>query len=218
MQLQLLSQKDLEALPRLSRSFFMQGDVVDRARALLGKTLVSLVDGELCAGRIVETEAYRGADDKASHAYGYKRTQRTRVAFLPGGHAYIYLCYGIHHLLNVVTGPEGEPDVVLLRGLQPLHNLPVMLSRRQMQQTSYRLSAGPGTLGQALGIHHRMSGIDMLSEDSPFYLLEDALSVDDDAIIAGPRVGIGYAEEAIHFPWRFSLRQNPWVSKAKGAS
>lgn len=196
----------------LERTFFTQPDVLQLSQQLLGQHLVTEVEGERCVGRIVEVEAYR-YDDKACHAYGNKPTKRTEVMFREGGHAYVYLCYGIHHLFNIVSGRAGKAEAVLVRALEPVDNLACMLERRRMEEVRKRLTAGPGCLAQAMGIHTSMSGLDMLSGNSPVWMEEgDRLPAPSD-IITGPRIGVDYAEECAAWPWRFAIKGNRWISK-----
>ncbi len=199
---------------RLPRTFFTRADVVAISRELLGKVLVTEWDGHRSSGIIVETEAYRGPDDQACHAWMNRRTRRTEVMFTRGGHAYVYLCYGIHHLFNIVTGERDMPHAVLVRALEPLENLPLMLERRQLERVERRLTAGPGTLSQALGIRTTHSGTLLTRADSPIWLDDLGISVTDDDILAGPRVGIPYAGESRHWPWRFRVASSPWTSRA----
>ena len=189
-------------------------DVLLAARWLLGKVVYTKIDGIECAGRIVETEAYQGPEDKASHAYNNKRTARTEIMFGPSGHAYVYLCYGIHQMLNVVTGPKDVPHAVLIRGIAPLLGIEKMLERRKMKSPEYRLTAGPGSLCKAMGIDRSLSALNFFLPNSPLQLLDDKAD-SASKIIASPRVGIGYAEEWIDKPWRFRYENNPWCSPAK---
>ncbi len=192
--------------------FFLGGEVVHLARALLGKVLVTSFDGERTSGIIVETEAYQAPEDKASHAYGNRRTARTEIMFYRGGHAYVYLIYGIHHLFNIVTGPEDTPHAVLVRALEPLENTGLMLRRRKLKGLNKRLTAGPGVLSQALGIRREHSGR-LLKQESQIWLEEDpAFQLAAEDILSGPRVGIDYAEEWAGKPWRFRVNANPWTS------
>jgi DNA-3-methyladenine glycosylase len=200
---------------RLERGFFTRPDVLAVSRELLGKYLVTEFEGQRTAGKIVEVEAYRGPDDKASHAYSGRYTERTKVMYAEGGHAYVYLCYGIHHLFNVVTATEGVPHAVLVRAIEPAENVALMLQRRGLERLSPRLAAGPGVLSQALGIKASHSGIDMLAAGSPIWLECRGEQVAETEIAAGPRIGIAYAAECAAWPWRFSLRGSSWVSKAK---
>ena len=198
---------------RLERSFFVREDVIRVSRELLGKYLVTNLGEGLTAGRIVEVEAYRAPEDKASHAYGNRLTERTRVMFSRGGHAYIYLCYGIHHLFNVVTGGEGMAHAVLIRALEPAENLNLMLRRRRMDKVAARLTAGPGVLSQAMGITRELTGTDMLHPESPIWIESREKPIAATDILCSPRIGVDYAEECAAWEWRFFLKGNPWVSK-----
>lgn len=191
-----------------------QADVQTAAQWLLGKIVYTNVGGIECAGRIVETEAYQGPEDKASHAYNNKRTARTEVMFGAPGQAYVYLCYGIHQMLNVVTGPKDLPHAVLIRALEPLMGIEVMLQRRKMTKPQPRLTAGPGMLCQAMGIDRSMNGKPFFSAESPLRLLAPKSSATED-IISSPRVGIAYAEEWVNKPWRYRYKNNIWCSPAK---
>lgn len=185
----------------LPRSFYTREDVVRIARELIGKTLCSDVDGSTCRVTITETEAYAGVGDRASHAYGGRRTARTEPMFAEGGCAYVYLCYGIHHLFNVVTGPAGNPHAVLIRGGTPLEGLDTMLERRGRRHPDRTLLNGPGTLAQALGITTALTGTSL---SGPTVWLEDGSDGSAPAAIrAGPRIGVDYAGEDAGRPWRF---------------
>jgi DNA-3-methyladenine glycosylase len=202
---------------RLSRSFYESDDVVSTASALLGKRLCSYVDGRLTIGRIVETEAYAAVGDKACHAHLGRFTKRTKTMYEPGGTAYIYLCYGIHHLLNIVCNVEGTPDAVLIRAVEPLHGEDVMLQRRNMEKPKRNLTAGPGILSQALGITKKLNEEDVChSEELWVCGEEDDYRLPQSAEIeTGPRVGIGYAGDDVHLPWRFWIKGTKWKSPAK---
>lgn len=192
---------------KLDRSFYLNEDVVQVARNLLGKVLVSNIDGKLTAGKIVETEAYCGRGDKACHANG-RRTPRTEVMYGEGGHAYVYLCYGIHHLINVVTNAEAQADAVLIRALEPLVGIDAMIKRRK--NTKAKLTSGPGTLSQAMGVQVEMTGADLLGDElwiakgDPLHSFE---------IQSDVRIGVDYAEEDALRPWRFIVKGNKYVSK-----
>lgn len=185
----------------LPRSFYVRDDVVRVARELIGKTLCSDVDGSTCRVTIAETEAYAGPGDRASHAYGGRRTARTEPMFAEGGCAYVYLCYGIHHLFNVVTGSAGNPHAVLIRGATPLEGLDTMLERRGKRRPDRRLLNGPGTVAQALGITTALTGTSL---SGPAVWLEhggkgSALA----GVLTGPRIGVDYAGEDAARPYRF---------------
>lgn len=198
----------------LSEEWYLQEDVIIAAKSLLGKVLVTEFNGLITSGIIVETEAYNGIHDKACHAYGGKRTPRTEVMYYRGGVAYVYLCYGIHHLFNIITNKEDIPDAVLIRAIQPVHGVQTMLERRKMIKLKPTLTAGPGVLSSALGIKTELSGI-TLSPDSGIWVEDHGISFCEDEIQTGPRVGVSYAaEDALH-PWRFSVKGNQWVSPSK---
>lgn len=188
---------------RLRADFFQHDDVVQIARDLLGKVLVTRFDGVETAGIITETEAYRAPEDKASHAYGNKITPRTQTMFEAGGVAYVYLCYGIHHLFNVVTGPAGLAHAVLIRAVFPHRNTEKMLERRQVSKLTPKLTAGPGTLTQALGIKTSHNAISFLESNTSIWLEDHGIQFSADQIFSGPRIGIDYAEECAAWPWRF---------------
>lgn len=197
---------------RPDRSFFTDSDVVTLSKRLLGCHLNTLIDGKITSGRIVETEAYRGRDDKACHAFNYKRTKRTETMFMEGGHAYIYLCYGIHNLFNIVVNVEGEPDAILIRALEPIEGVDEMLLRRKINKIKPQLTAGPGVLSKAMGIDKSMNNVDLIAIDSPVWIeLMEPIQVDN--IISGPRIGINYAEECVGWPWRFCIKNNDYLSR-----
>lgn len=197
----------------LPRSFYSRDDVVRISKDLLGKVLVSRFEGVLTAGKIVETEAYCGRDDRACHANNGRRTQRNEVMYGEGGHAYVYLCYGLHHLFNVVTNRAGTADAVLVRALEPLDGIETMLRRRGMPRLAPRLSAGPATLTEALGIGVRHNAFDLRGD--AIWIEDRGIDLRPREIIASPRVGIDYAGKDALRPWRFRIRGNPWTSPAK---
>ena len=197
---------------RLSADFYLRENVVRVAKDLLGKVICTYLDGHLTTALIVETEAYQGVEDKASHAYNNRRTKRTEVMFSRGGFAYVYLCYGIHHLFNVVTAPQGIPHAVLIRAVQPLEGLSKMMERRKMNKITPRLTAGPGIFTKAMGITNKWTGVDMLSAKTPVWLEERHFFVEEEQIESGPRIGIDYAEEWIDQPMRFWIRNSIWMS------
>ncbi|MEP4534364.1 MAG: DNA-3-methyladenine glycosylase [Cyclobacteriaceae bacterium] len=202
---------NISAYEKLPLAFYKRDDVVQIARDLLGKILVTHLQGKLTAGRIVETEAYNGRNDKACHAY-YKRTPRTEVMYEEGGRAYVYLCYGIHHLFNVVTNEEGLADAVLIRGLEPLEGLDQMFGRRNVLSRK-KLTSGPGTLSQALGINRSMSGENL--GGSSIWIAQPSDINDNFEIETDVRIGVDYAEEDALLPWRFYIKENDFVSRKK---
>lgn len=195
-------------LTPLTRDFYHR-DTLEVASDMLGCWLVREYNGEQMAARIVETEAYCGAEDSACHAHR-RRSPRTEAMFGPPGHAYVYLVYGMHWLLNVVTEPEDSPCAVLIRAVEPMANEAAMRAIRQA--TGKQLSNGPGKLTRALTIDKALYGHDMTLGKQ----LWISAASHEDAIATGPRVGIDYAKpEHRDAPWRFWLKNNPWVSKAR---
>ncbi|MGI9233909.1 MAG: DNA-3-methyladenine glycosylase [Woeseiaceae bacterium] len=186
---------------KLETPFYTRDDVVEVARDLLGKALCSNVEGRVAKAIITETEAYAGVDDQASHAYGGRRTARTEPMFAEGGIAYVYLCYGIHHLFNVVTGKREDPYAVLIRAGLPLVGIDDILARRGKASVDKTLLAGPGSLSQGLGIRTEQTGTD-LSGDR-IWIEDHDIEVCDDAIAVGPRTGVDYAGEDALRPYRF---------------
>ena len=200
---------------RLNADFYQREEVLQISKELLGKVLVTNFEGQRTSGIIVETEAYRGPDDKACHAHCNRFTQRTKVMFEVGGLAYIYLCYGIHHLFNVVTAKKGMPHAVLVRAVEPLENTAMMLQRRNFEQVKPQLTAGPGVMSKALGIKTNYTGSDLTSDHSMIWIEDHGRQIMETQIIASPRVGVDYAEECAEWNWRFRIAGNKWTSKAK---
>ena len=188
---------------KLPLDFYLRNDVVDVARDLLGKVLCSHVDGGISKAVITETEAYAGISDKASHAYGDRRTNRTEPMYAQGGRAYVYLCYGIHHLFNVVVGDVDEPLAVLVRACDPIEGIGLMRRRRGKSDGDDLILGGPGTLTQALGIRTDMTGTSLL--DDLLWIEDHGRDVPEEHVVVGPRVGIDYAEEDAQRPYRFRI-------------
>ena len=199
-------------MTKLPAKFYERGDILAISRELLGKVLYTQFDDKLTSGIIVETEAYAGETDRASHAYRGKRTQRTEVMYASGGTAYIYLCYGIHHLFNVVTNFEGIPHAVLIRAIEPKDGIEIMLQRRNKKIVNQSLTAGPGALTQALGITVANSGASL--KDNLIWLEDQNIFYSNQDIIAGPRVGVQYAGKDAQKSWRFQIENSPYVSPA----
>lgn len=198
-------------MPKLSYSFYQHDVVTELAVQLLGKQLFTRVDGELTGGTIVETEAYNGVTDKASHAYGGRLTNRTKVMYEQGGLSYVYLCYGIHHLFNVVSGAQGTPQAVLIRGIEPITGIDVMLSRRNKSVLQPNLSAGPGALAKALGIDMKLNAKDLLGDE--IWIEDNGIYYKPKQLVAGPRIGVAYADDHALLPWRYYVKGNKYVSK-----
>ena len=192
---------------KLPREFYLRDDVINVSRDLLGKVLCTNLHGQLTRIVITETEAYAGVNDKASHAFGGKRTKRTEPMFGSGGIAYVYLCYGIHHLFNVVTNVEGVPHAVLIRAGIPLTGSEIMLERRQKSVVDKNLLGGPGSLAKALGITTALTGLTLLSKE--VWIEDSDIVVEQDAIDASPRVGVDYAGEDALLPYRFRAKTPP---------
>lgn len=186
---------------KLPLSYYQNTNVVFIAQDLLGKVLCTNIRGELSAAIITETEAYAGAIDKASHAYGNRRTPRTESMFHEGGVAYVYLCYGIHHLFNVVCGPKDLPHAVLLRGIKPLEGISLMEKRRKKKHHHKNFSSGPGTATVALGITTKYDLTPLTR--STIWIEDRKINVPKKEILIGPRVGVDYAKEDANLPYRF---------------
>jgi len=199
---------------KLDVGFYRVKEVLSIARNLLGKYLFTNINGEISGGFIVETEAYNGITDKASHAYGNRKTNRTQTMYETGGIAYVYLCYGIHEMLNVVTSVEGEPHAVLIRAINPTEGIDLMLERRKMASLKNNLTAGPGSVAKALGISRKMNTFSFQSEE--IWIEDCGLVLPEEQIAAVPRVGVAYAKEDALLPYRFYIKGNPYVSKPNG--
>lgn len=200
-------------MKKLGPSFYHRTNVVTIAKDLLGKLLVTSFNGELTTGRIVETEAYNGVADKASHSYGGRRTKRTETMYAPGGIAYVYLCYGIHHLFNVVTNVKDAPHAILIRGIEPVTGIDIMLARMKKEKADYTIGRGPGNVSKALGIDTKHTSLSLLSD--AIYIADDGVKMKPSQIIATPRIGVDYAAEDALLPYRFYVKGNPYVSGKK---
>ena len=192
----------------MNHSFFRK-DTVELARNLLGCLLVHGTPDGVAAGMIVETEAYVGAIDKACHAY-QNRSERTEIMYGDGGFAYVYFIYGMHHCFNVVTGPAGEGNAVLIRALEPVIGLDLMRKRRQTNQLQ-NLCNGPGKVCQALAITKGEYGMDLCDPAGPLRLVRFR-HIPDNRITSSPRINVAYAEEAAAWPWRFYVKDNLYIS------
>jgi DNA-3-methyladenine glycosylase len=196
-----------KSLPlKLNRSFYLRDDVVQISRELLGKVLCSKINGAVTKALITETEAYAGVADRASHAFRGRRTKRTEPMFADGGTAYVYLCYGIHHLFNVVTAEAGTPHAILVRAGRPLEGISLMQRRRgtgKRGAAGKSLLAGPGSLAKALGITTRASGESLLG--AKIWIEDHGIVIDPMLVREGPRVGVDYAGEDALRPYRFEL-------------
>jgi DNA-3-methyladenine glycosylase len=196
-------------MKKLPLSFYRRNDVVAIARELVGKILVTNWNGEKTSGRIVETEAYAGERDKASHAFR-GRTPRTRVMFEKGGKAYVYLCYGIHQMFNIVTNQEHIPHAILIRAVEPMEGIDIMLERTGKKSVDNTLTRGPGNVGKAFGFHTSQCGIDLNSNE--LFIMDDGFVVEEPELGISPRIGVDYAGVDAQLPYRFFIRGNKYVS------
>ena len=201
-------------IKKLDNSFYDRPDVVRVARELLGKVLVTELEGGRTSGRIVEVEAYNGVVDRASHAWSGRRTRRTEVMYREGGTAYVYLIYGIHHLFNVVTNKKDIPHAVLVRALEPLEGIPLMLKRTGKVKADHSLTRGPGNLSRAMGLATLHTGYSLY--EGEIYIGDDGHRVRPAEIVATPRIGVDYAGQDALLPYRFFVKGNPYVSGKKG--
>jgi len=195
---------------KLPREFYTRSNVVAVARELLGKLLVIPAhNGKRVSGTIVEVEAYRGPQDRAAHSFGGRRTKRTETMYGIGGTAYVFFVYGMYYQFNIVTNASDMPQAVLIRAVEPVEGIELMRKRRQ-GKSDHNLTNGPGKLSIAMGIDRKLDAADLLGDR---VWLEQGQTVPRSQIASGPRIGIDYAEEWIDKPWRFWIRDNPFVSR-----
>lgn len=197
-------------MKKLSIEFYKRSDVLQIARELLGKIVVTKWNDTITSGRIVEVEAYAGIIDKASHAYGGRRTARNEVMYADGGVAYVYLCYGIHHLFNVVTHNKEIPHAILIRALEPIKGIDTMLQRTGKEKLDHTLTRGPGNLSKAMGLYTANSGHSLSSKE--LFIADDGFVYAPKEIVASPRIGVDYAGTDALLPYRFYIKGNPFVS------
>ncbi|MAW74894.1 MAG: 3-methyladenine DNA glycosylase [Candidatus Marinimicrobia bacterium] len=195
---------------KLENSFYCNTDVVDISKKLLGKVLVTNLSNHLTSGIIVETEAYAGIFDRASHAFNNKRTKRTEIMYKNGGIAYVYLCYGIHNLFNVITNVKDVPHAVLIRAIEPLEGIKEMYRRRKISK-KYRLTNGPGKLTQALGIDKNCNGKSLQSDT--IWIQDSGIKFLEKDILSSTRIGVDYAGKDAKLLYRFHVKDNKWVSQ-----
>ncbi len=227
-------------MSKLPATYYQHNDVVFLAKDLIGKTIVSMVDGKRTSGIITETEAYRGYDDKACHAHLGRFTERTKIMYETGGVAYVYLCYGIHHLFNIITNTDQQADAILIRAVEPVDGIDVMLERRGKEKLDKTLTSGPGNFSKAFALDRSHYGEDLTgdivwitsaplsdrsSKPSNVESLTSAAfsdrsednnqnnSLRESDITISKRIGIDYAEEDKDLPWRFYLNTSKFVSK-----
>jgi DNA-3-methyladenine glycosylase len=196
-------------MKKLPLSFYLRADVEQIAKELLGKVLVTNWGGAFTSGRIVETEAYAGEIDNASHA-SRGRTPRTEVIFGTGGTAYVYLCYGIHQMFNIVTNISGIPHAILIRGVEPMEGTGIMLQRTGKKKVDETLSRGPGNVGKAFGFHTSQCGFSLVGEE--LYIADDGFTIKPSMIGTSPRIGVDYAGDHADWHFRYFLKGNKYVS------
>lgn len=200
-------------MKKLPLSFYARKDVVSISKDLIGKIIVTNFDGIITSGRIVETEAYIAFTDKASHSFSGKRTPRNEHMYSAAGTAYVYICYGMHQMLNIVTNENNIPDAILLRAVEPLQGIDQMLKRRGKKESDKTLTQGPGNVGKALGISMLHSGFSLLGNE--IYLTEDQFKISLEQIGKSSRIGVESAGKDAKLPYRFYVKGNPYVSNTR---
>jgi len=196
-------------MSKLPKDFYLQDDVVSVSKQLLGKYLFTKEGKTITAGIITETEAYAGIIDRASHAFGGRRTERTETMYMEGGVSYVYLCYGMYSLFNVVTNRKDIPHAVLIRAIQPSEGIEKILQRRKAKQAKKGLTTGPGKVSMALGINFRSHNAQSLSGNN-IWIEEKGIIISEKQIIIGQRIGVDYAGEDAKLPYRF------WLDEIQG--
>lgn len=194
---------------KLTQSYFLNSDVVSLAKQLLGCYIHTEINGNYCSGIITETEAYAGKNDKACHAHLGRFTERTKVMYENGGIAYVYLCYGIHHLFNIVTNTARNADAILIRAAEPTEGVEHMLERRNKPKLTPQLTAGPGNFSKAFGITKQHNGLTVTEHQ---IWLSQGTSITEKDIVKTTRIGIDYAEEDALLHWRFYIKNSKYVS------
>ena len=197
-------------MKKLPIEFYDREDVVQIAQDLLGKILITKLDGVTTSGKIVETEAYIGLTDKASHSFGGKRTSRNEHMYAAPGIAYVYICYGMHHLFNVVSNKVNVPDAILIRAVEPLEGIDIMPQRTGKLKLDNTLTKGPGNVAKALGISKQHSGLNLLG--NKIFIADAGINFDENEIGVSKRIGIESAGAAAAYPYRFYVKGNKYVS------
>ena len=200
-------------MKKIPLSFYDRKDAVIIARELLGKIIVTNFSGQITSGKIVETEAYLGFTDKASHAYAGKRTARNEHMYSPAGTAYVYICYGMHTMFNIVTNKENIPDAVLIRAIEPVQGIEIMTQRTKKNIIDPTITRGPGNVGKALGIFKHHSGLFLLEDK--IFLLGENKKIPDEQIGISKRIGVDSAGKDSLLPYRFYVKGNKYVSGKK---
>lgn len=198
-------------MKKLPLSFYANKDVVQVAKDLIGMLVVTRVNDVFTSGRIVETEAYKAIIDKASHSYRGKRTARNEDMYAAAGTVYIYICYGMHHMLNVVTNEKEIPDAILIRAIEPVAGIEFMMKRTGKKRDDLNITRGPGNLAKALGIQKKHSGLHFTGHHIMLY--QDGHSkIPEHAIGTSKRIGVASAGDDALLPYRFYLKGNKYVS------
>jgi DNA-3-methyladenine glycosylase len=190
-------------MEKIGLDFYLRDNVVLIARELIGKYIFTNINNQITSGIIVETEAYEGITDRASHAWNNRRTNRTEIMYANGGITYVYLCYGIHSLLNIVTNLQNIPHAILIRAIKPSDGIDIMSNRRKRKIKATEIISGPGNVAQALGVTTKLSGMSLIG--NVIWLEDHHLVVPDDKILVTPRIGIDYAGDDALLPYRFVL-------------
>ena len=197
-------------MKKLPVQFYQGTDVVLLANQLIGKIIVTKFNSVITSGRIVETEAYVGLTDRASHSFAGKRTARNEHMYAPAGIAYVYICYGMHHLFNIVSNEKDKPDAVLIRAVEPMEGIDIMLERTGKQKLDNTLTKGPGNAAKALGISKVHSGISLVKDY--IYIASDGYNITEASIGVSSRIGVESSGDAALLPYRFYIKGNPFVS------
>ena len=198
-------------MSKLNKSFYCSNNILDIAQSLLGKILYTNLSNKITGGMIVDVEAYLGTTDKACHSYNNKRTKRTEAMFESGGISYVYLCYGMHYLFNVVVGEKNNPCAILIRAIEPIDGIKVMLKRRNFAKLKNNLTNGPGKLTQSLGITNRENQKSLI--DTLVWIENQNIKIMKKDILSSSRIGVDYAGQDAKLPYRFYIKNNQWVSK-----
>ncbi len=205
-----MKQIDKNGWQKLDNAFYLRNNVQLIAKELLGKLLVTNFQSQLTIARITEVEAYNGIVDKASHAYGNRRTKRTEVMYQQGGISYVYLCYGIHCLFNVVTNLPNIPHAILIRSAIPVIGTAIMMGRTGKSASENKLTCGPGNLSKAMGIQLQHNGVWLNSNE--LFIADDGMVIEQHQIISTPRIGVDYAQEDALLHYRYIVKDSEWIS------